>query len=422
MKRSFKSVIKRIIACAAAVMIVSVLSSSVAAVSIDELQKKQQELTAAIEENEKQIAALGEEAKQTEEYIRIYDEKMKAQEALVASLNNQISIYDTDIKTVSANIKTTEAEVESGIAKFRQRLRAIYISGNDSLSSVITGADSFYEILAGAEFIKRVAVSDDALIDKLNTEISSLNTDKAELEKLQAEMEDTLAAAKLEQSRLNQTYNQHSETLAMKQALIEDYNARGDELEKQEAAAEKAVEDFIKAEQERLAREAAEKAAREKAAREAAERAGKTPPAPSKTYTSYSNTGFIWPVPTVHNMSDGYGNRWIVEEQRSQFHKGIDITKPGCDGELIVAAAGGTVIQAGNNNNGYGICVIIDHGDSVSTLYAHMKSTVTSVGAVVNQGDPLGYIGHTGNAYGSHLHFEVRVKGAHTEPLEYVSY
>jgi murein DD-endopeptidase MepM/ murein hydrolase activator NlpD len=422
MKRPLKSVLKRIIACAAAVLTVSVLSSSVYAESIEDLQKKQQELTAAIEENEKQIAALGEEAKQTEEYIRIYDEKMKAQEALVASLNNQIAIYDTDIQAVSANIKTTETEVENGIAKFRQRLRAIYISGNDSLSSVITGADSFYEILAGAEFIKRVAVSDDALIDKLNSEISSLNTDKSELEKLQAEMEDTLAAAKLEQSRLNQTYNQHSETLAMKQALIEDYSARGDELEKQEAAAEKAVEDFIKAEQERLAREAAERAAREKAAREAAERAGQKPPTPSKTYTSYSNTGFIWPVPTVHNMSDGYGNRWIVEEQRSQFHKGIDITKPGCDGELIIASAGGTVIQAGNNSNGYGICVIIDHGDSVSTLYAHMKSTVTKVGAVVNQGDPLGYIGHTGNAYGSHLHFEVRVKGAHTEPLDYVSY
>jgi murein DD-endopeptidase MepM/ murein hydrolase activator NlpD len=422
MKRAFAFGLKRIIAVAAAVLTVSVLSSSVYAESIEELQKKQQELSAAIEENEKQIAALGAEAKQTEEYLRIYDEKMKAQEALVASLGEQIAIYDADIKAVSASIKATEADVESGIERFRERLRVIYMSGNDSLSSVITGADSFYEILVGAEFIKRVAVSDDALIDGLNTEISGLNEDKAELERLQAEMQDTLAAAKLEQSRLNQTYNQHSETLAMKQALIEDYSARGDELEKQEAAAEKAVEDFIKAEQERLAREAAEKAAREKAAREAAEAAGKTPPAPSKTYTSYSSTGFIWPVPTVHNMSDGYGNRWIIEEQRNQFHKGIDITKPGCDGELIVAAAGGTVIQAGNNQNGYGICVIIDHGNSVSTLYAHMKKTVTSVGAVVNQGDPLGYIGQTGNAYGSHLHFEVRVKGAHTEPLDYVSY
>jgi murein DD-endopeptidase MepM/ murein hydrolase activator NlpD len=398
------------------------LTSSVFAEDMASLQQKQKELAAAIEENEKQIAALGAEAKETEEYLRIYDEKMKAQEALVSSLNEQITIYQSDIDRVSAEIKATEADVADGIYKFRLRLRAIYMSGGDNLTSVITGADSFYDILAGAEFLKRVAESDNELINGLNEEISGLNTDKEKLLSLKTDMEDTLAAAKLEQSRLNQTYNQHSETLAMKQAMIADYNTRGDELEKQEAAAEKALEDFIKAEQERLAREAAEKAAREKAAREAAAAAGKTPAPASKTYASYSNTGFIWPVPTVHNMSDGYGNRWIIEEQRNQFHKGIDITKPGCSGELIVAAAGGTVIQAGNNYNGYGICVIIDHGNSVSTLYAHMSSTTTSIGAVVNQGDPLGYIGHTGNAYGDHLHFEVRVKGSHTEPLDYVGY
>jgi murein DD-endopeptidase MepM/ murein hydrolase activator NlpD len=419
---SFMLKIRKFIAVAVAVLTVSVLTSSVCAEDIASLEKRQQELADAIEENEKQIAALGKEAAETEEYIRIYDEKMRAQEALVASLYEQIALYNTNIEAVSKAVAETEAEVAGGINQFRQRLRAIYMSGGDNLSSVITGADSFYDILAGAEFIKRVAESDNALINGLNDEIGSLNSDKAELIELKTDMEDTLAAAKLEQARLNQTYNEHSEMLEMKQALIDDYNLRGDELEKQEAAAEKAIEDFIRAEQERLAREAAEKAAREKAEREAAERAGKTPAAPSKTYNSYSNTGFIWPVPTVHNMSDGYGNRWIIEEQRSQFHKGIDITKPGCDGELIVASAGGTVIQAGNNKNGYGICVIIDHGDNVSTLYAHMKSTVTSVGAVVNQGDPIGYIGQTGNAYGSHLHFEVRVKGAHTEPLDYVSY
>jgi murein DD-endopeptidase MepM/ murein hydrolase activator NlpD len=415
-------IFKRIMAVAVAVFAALALYGSASAEDLASLQKRQQELAAEIKKNEDEIAALGAEAKETEEYLAVYDEKMKAQEALVASLNEQIAFYQTDIEVVSEKIAETEADVSEGIEKFRKRLRVIYMSGGDSLTSVITGADSFYELLAGAEFIKRVAESDNALIDGLNSEITVLNTNKAELGTLKADMEDTLAAAKLEQARLNQTYNEHSETLAMKNAMIADYNARGDELEKEEAAAEKALEDFIKAEQERLAREAAEKAAREKAAAEAAAAAGKKPAAQSQTYASYSNTGFIWPVPSVHNMSDGYGTRWIVEEQRSQFHKGIDITKPGCGGELIVAAAGGTVSQAGNKYNGYGNCVIIDHGNSISTLYAHMSKTATTVGAVVNQGDPIGYIGHTGNAYGDHLHFEVRIKGQHSEPLDYVSY
>ncbi|MDE5577867.1 MAG: M23 family metallopeptidase, partial [Oscillospiraceae bacterium] len=127
------------------------------------------------------------------------------------------------------------------------------------------------------------------------------------------------------------------------------------------------------------------------------------------------------PVPSIRNMTDGYGNRWIVEEQRNNFRKGIDITKPGCAGTPTVAAAGGTVIQAGDKGNGYGNCVIIDHGNGVATLYAHHQSLAVSVGQTVKQGDTLGYIGHTGYAYGDHCHFEVRVDGQHTNPLNYVN-
>ncbi len=138
-------------------------------------------------------------------------------------------------------------------------------------------------------------------------------------------------------------------------------------------------------------------------------------------YGTSSQTGFIWPVPTVRNMTDGYGSRYIEEEGSSDFHKGIDINKPGCAGEPIVASAGGVVITASNTGNGYGIHVVIDHGDNIATLYGHMESTTVSVGDEVTQGQVIGYIGQTGYAYGYHCHFEVRVNGQHVDPLDYVS-
>jgi murein DD-endopeptidase MepM/ murein hydrolase activator NlpD len=421
---------KLIAVCFGILLTLSIITSSgrplggyIFAEDLADLQAKQQALNADIAANEKKLQELGESAKETEEYIAIYDQKMADQEALVESLNEQAGDFEDRAQVVSDDISDTELQIADGIESFRKRLRAMYMSQSDSIASVLAGSRSFYDILVSMEFIERVSKRDDALINGLNERVSELNVKKTELESIRVELENTLAEANLEHQRLRQTYASHSETLAAQNEMIADYTANAAELEKQAEKAEAEIEAFIKAEQERLERERQARIAEEARKKAEAEAAGKNySEDKTGTYTSYSQTGFIWPVPSVHNQSDGYGNRWIVEEQQSDFHKGIDITKPGCVGSEIVASAGGTVIQASNSYNGYGICVILDHGNTMSTLYAHMQETVVSVGQVVSQGQTLGYIGHTGNAYGNHLHFEVRKNGQHTDPSQYVSY
>jgi murein DD-endopeptidase MepM/ murein hydrolase activator NlpD len=404
-----------------AVLIFSCLSGSVGAVDMDELTARQEQLTADISANESRLSALGEEARETEEYLAIYDEKMHAQEELVESLNAQIAEYQSQADAVAAEITDTELAVADGIADFRKRLRVMYMSRTDSLAAVLTGSGSFYDILVSMEFIERVSERDNDLITNLNEQIGALNDKKAELEVIEADLNGTLAEAQLESARLAQTYRDHQETLANKQAMIDDYTARGAELEAQAEQVEADIEAFIVAEQKRIEEERKAREAEEERKRKEAEEAGKRyQQQNTDDYVSYSDTGFIWPVPSVHSTTDGYGSRWIVEEQQNDFHKGLDITKPGCKGAEIVASAGGTVIQAGNNHNGYGNCVIIDHGNSISTLYAHMSETAVSVGEVVDQGETIGYIGNTGNSYGYHLHFEVRVNGQHTDPTKYI--
>jgi murein DD-endopeptidase MepM/ murein hydrolase activator NlpD len=78
------------------------------------------------------------------------------------------------------------------------------------------------------------------------------------------------------------------------------------------------------------------------------------------------------------------------------------------------------VVHAGDAGNTYGIYVIIDHGNGMRTLYAHMSKVSVKKGDLVNQGDLIGKSGATGRVTGPHLHFEVRVDGARLDPEKYL--
>ncbi len=119
---------------------------------------------------------------------------------------------------------------------------------------------------------------------------------------------------------------------------------------------------------------------------------------------------------------DGYitsyvGPRW------GRTHNGIDIVEYGgnCYGDPCFAAADGVVVRA-DWYNGYGKCVIIDHGNGIQTLYAHLSDFSVTVGDVLNAGDEVGKIGSTGRSTGPHLHFEVHVDGEVVNPLIFVDY
>ncbi|MFP5450155.1 MAG: M23 family metallopeptidase [Thermoleophilia bacterium] len=122
-----------------------------------------------------------------------------------------------------------------------------------------------------------------------------------------------------------------------------------------------------------------------------------------------SAQGFIWPV--AGTLTSNYGPRW------GRMHQGIDVAAP--IGRPIAAAAPGTVMVAGWKN-GYGQTVVIDHGNGISTAYAHQAAIGVSVGQSVGQGAIIGVVGNTGNSTGPHLHFEVRINGVATDPLPFL--
>ncbi len=126
---------------------------------------------------------------------------------------------------------------------------------------------------------------------------------------------------------------------------------------------------------------------------------------------SGTSKGFIWPTIGGHVSCPIWGYKG---------HTGVDIA--GCGyGSNIYASAAGTVVKVKWGNTGYGYHVIINHGDGIQTLYAHMSNIYVKNGQYVNQGDIIGAMGSTGNSTGTHLHFEIRINGQYVNPLNYVS-
>ena len=120
-----------------------------------------------------------------------------------------------------------------------------------------------------------------------------------------------------------------------------------------------------------------------------------------------ASSGFIWPTGGV--VTCGFGWRW------GRMHEGIDIAAP--TGTSVQAVASGTIIYAGVMG-GYGNIVVIDHGNGLSTAYAHLSSIWADGG--VSQGQGIGAVGCTGSCTGPHLHFEVRVNGGAVDPMGYL--
>jgi murein DD-endopeptidase MepM/ murein hydrolase activator NlpD len=117
------------------------------------------------------------------------------------------------------------------------------------------------------------------------------------------------------------------------------------------------------------------------------------------------------------SVTSGFGYREDPVSGGRTFHKGVDIDA--AREERVLAAAAGEVVFSGRMS-GFGTVVMVDHGDRLLTVYAHMSRAVVKLEDQVSRGQPVGYVGTTGRTTGSHLHFEVRFKGVSVNPLDYL--
>ena len=118
----------------------------------------------------------------------------------------------------------------------------------------------------------------------------------------------------------------------------------------------------------------------------------------------------IRPLKNMFTITSGFGKRYHPVLKTLRAHTGIDI-----------AAPKGTPIYASREDpgSGYGVCVVLNHGYSYQTLYAHMSKAAVRPGQKVKRGQLIGYVGSTGLSSGTHLHYEVIKNGQPVNPIYY---
>ncbi len=365
------------------------LPTSVVAASVNEqiaaLEKEQEAL-------KKQIASAKDDLANSKSTRDLYLSQINNVQKQVDLLEDQIADLDKQTAEKNNNIAQLEQQVEQNRAEQQktqtmlgERLCAIAKRGNLSTLQMLMNMDNYTDYLIKEKLMEVVAENDQAAIDALEQKLleikqaeADIEVEKAAIAEKKAEVEKLRASANTKRAELNTLYQKANAVYKQDQKEVDALNK---ELEQTEASIKKLL-------------------------------------------ASVNSTGvyttMYWPVPTIRRISSTFGTRW------GKLHKGIDIANGAAYGHSIVAAADGTVIYSNTSSSwggGYGYYCMVDHGlDSqgrqIVTLYAHMSKNMAYVGQKVTGGKTvLGKIGNTGNSYGAHLHFEVRVNGTPTDPL-----
>jgi peptidoglycan DL-endopeptidase CwlO len=296
-----------------------------------------------------------------------------------------------ELDVAKQRLATMRARLKRALVALRERLVAIYETGTPDVLSVIVGADGYDDLIDSTEYLNHIRGMDEAVVtrvrelrDQVKRTVFRLRTVKERIEAAR----DAIAAEEQELASARAAVQQRQSALV---------GVRRSRM---------AALDRIEETEQHLHGEVAEIQA-ELAARLGEMASAPLPAGPIR----YGSGQFIWPVdgPVV----SGFGMRW------GRMHEGIDIAVPA--GTPIRAAASGSVVlvQSDAESGGYGNFTCLDHGGGLQTCYAHQSSFVVTSGSV-SQGDVIGYVGCTGHCYGDHLHFEVRIGGAATDPLGYL--
>ena len=337
--------------------------------------------------------------------ISRYGERIKRLTSEVAELRGREAEVEARLRVKQAEFDRAVAELDRAkrrlavmrarlkraLIALRERLVSIYETGTPDLLSVIVGADGYDDLIDRTEYLNHIRGMDEAVVtrvrdlrDQVKDTVARLRTVKEQIEAAR----DAIAA--------------EEQALASARAAVQQRQTALVGVRRSRMAALEQIEDS----EQHLHGEVAEIQA-ELAARLGEMASAPLPAGPIR----YGSGQFIWPVdgPVV----SGFGMRW------GRMHEGIDIAVPA--GTPIRAAASGSVVlvQSDAESGGYGNFTCLDHGGGLQTCYAHQSSFVVTAGSV-SQGDVIGYVGCTGHCYGDHLHFEVRIGGAATDPLGYL--
>ena len=318
----------------------------------------------------------------------------------IQELNDQIMAYEqendglkTRLQTIQASIEEEKNNLEIATKEYnekdeelRKRLVTLYESGEISYLDVLLSAKSLSEFLSLYYVMVEMAEYDNQLMDEVDRRIQEIEYAKEKLEKETKEVTELKIKAEQSETILRNT-----------KAMQQKYIAQLSDEER------KLNEQVVKFKNELIIIEA---------------KIRQVDLLNADLDIQYLGGEMIWPVAIAGTgITSYYGTRIRPNYGVVMLHQGIDIGNTGY-GAPVVAVMDGVVTFAGELGS-YGNCVMIYHGNGITTLYGHAQTILTEGGKEVKQGELIMQTGDTGNTTGPHLHFEVRINGVTQDPLNY---
>src|SRR4051794_21529083 len=290
------------------------------------------------------------------------------------------------------------AEARTALAK---RLVELYKADSPDYVTVILESNGFADLLERTDFMERVSSQDVRIIQRVKSAKAEATVTAQRLDVLESRAQKVARAI---QRRRDQVVAVKGQLVDRRTRFQSARSAKFTALASTRSRRQTLQDDLgsLKAQQAKIT------AALQAAA--AGSGGGNLPAGPVRP----GSGGLIWPVNGPITSPFCERRAW------ESCHPGIDIGVP--SGTPIRAAAAGKVVllQGEGASGGYGNFTCIQHTASMSTCYAHQQRFAVSLGQSVSQGQVIGYSDCTGRCFGPHLHFEVRINGAVTNPMNYL--
>jgi murein DD-endopeptidase MepM/ murein hydrolase activator NlpD len=355
------------------------------------------------------FAAVAKETDALEAAIKQKESEIIARETSINEMNSKISLLEDEILTSETEIIQKEAELFEKNAILDSRVRAAYMDGSvGNILFTLIESDSILDFTDRLLMINKVVEMDNEIIQQIVVIKEELASNKAALELNKKDLTDTKAVIEKEKT----VFVEEKEKLETEKQALTAKLSELKGLEDEKAGLINTLTDEVKD----IATEIGDTIEENKELQNDITALIKAEAKKNASVQESTNSsGYIKPVSGRVTSSFGYRIHPILGYKK--LHTGIDFAATA--GTPIKASRAGTVIRASYNSS-YGNHVIIDHGNGVTTLYAHMSALNTRNGAKVSQGQVIGYVGSTGMSTGPHLHLEFRLNGNLVNPAPYL--
>ena len=361
---------------------------------LDDLKEQQQQAQEEREQLEQQVADAQDDRSGKITEMNALQDKIDLAEEELSLIDQRIALLDGQIATKEQEIEDKQAEIDANMETFQKRLRAMYENDDPTMLNVIFSSTDLSDFLVRTENVSRIAQHDRELIDSLLQAQQEIQQQKEDLAADKQDLEDTRAEQQALKDSLDADRDYLSNQVVLLDSQIASSQEEIDQLAQQEEQFAQDIQDIY----DQLAQQ------------------GGSGGGPSEGDGSVD--GYLaWPCPGYKGIYSEFGWRPMFGD----FHTGIDISGGAIYGKSVVSAESGTVLVAHTTNDGSaGKYIIVDHGNGLTTLYAHLSAVNVYVGQTVSRGQQIGQVGSTGWSSGPHLHFEVRVNGEYQNPLDYL--